>query len=543
MEDNGHSERCRRRVGMKTIRRKFFWTQMIIIVTLSLLLGVAGTAMNLYSEMNKRDQNLQNAAEAVSYSMNLTGSELNREDISPETSDYLDTFKNVMDDIDVISVVNNEGVRVYHSNRSLIGTAYEGSWPSFGEENGNQYYAVNETGPSGPQRRAYAAVYTQEGQYAGFVMAIMLMDHIYTETYRTVMLYIGVTFAAVVVELLIMAWLFSRLNRSLMGYEPDTFTAMYKMRDNILEALEEGIVAADVDGNIQFTNLAADEMLKKNGQESETLRDILKIAQERSVRNYADKDILIDGIPVMEDGQVMGAVAILHDRAEYTQLMDDLVGTRHLVDSMRANNHDFTNKLHVILGLIQMEMYEEAEQYIQNITMVQRASINQIMNAVKEPAIAALLIGKCARAAELDVRFILREDSSYSSADMGLPPQVLVTILGNLLENALESMNEDPRYDSKKQLEVGLYSTPEMVLLTVEDTGKGISEDRLEHIFANGFSTKGDGRGTGLYQVKQLTESLGGTVTVESQPDVGTAFTICFRKTGGKHVPGTDSGR
>ncbi|MBR4861459.1 MAG: Spo0B domain-containing protein [Firmicutes bacterium] len=528
---------------MKTIRRKFFWTQMIIIVTLSLLLGVAGTVMNLYSEMNKRDQNLQNAAEAVSYSMNLTGSELNREDISPETSDYLDTFKNVMDDIDVISVVNSEGVRVYHSNHSLIGTAYEGSWPYFGEENGNQYYAVNETGPSGPQRRAYAAVYTQEGQYAGFVMAIMLMEHIYTETYRTVMLYIGVTFAAAVVELLIMAWLFSRLNRSLMGYEPDTFTAMYKMRDNILEALEEGIVAADVDGNIQFTNLAADEMLKKNGQESEALRDILKIAQERSVRNYADKDILIDGIPVMEDGQVMGAVAILHDRAEYTQLMDDLVGTRHLVDSMRANNHDFTNKLHVILGLIQMEMYEEAEQYIQNITMVQRASISQIMNAVKEPAIAALLIGKCARAAELDVRFILREDSSYSSADMGLPPQVLVTILGNLLENALESMNEDPRYDSRKQLEVGLYSTPEMVLLTVEDTGKGISEDRLEHIFANGFSTKGDGRGTGLYQVKQLTESLGGTVTVESQPDVGTAFTICFKKTGGKHVPGTDSGR
>ena len=247
---------------MKTIRRKFFWTQMIIIVTLSLLLGVAGTVMNLYSEMNKRDQNLQNAAEAVSYSMNLTGSELNREDISPETSDYLDTFKNVMDDIDVISVVNSEGVRVYHSNHSLIGTAYEGSWPYFGEKNGNQYYAVNETGPSGPQRRAYAAVYTQEGQYAGFVMAIMLMDHIYTEIYRTVMLYIGVTFAAVVVELLIMAWLFSRLNRSLMGYEPDTFTAMYKMRDNILEALEEGIVAADVDGNIQFTNLAADEMLK-----------------------------------------------------------------------------------------------------------------------------------------------------------------------------------------------------------------------------------------------------------------------------------------
>ena len=528
---------------MKTIRRKFFWTQMIIIVTLSLLLGVAGTAMNLYSEMNQRDQNLQNAAEAVSYSMNLESSGLTLEDISADTADYLDAFKNVMDDIDVISVVNSEGMRVYHSNHSLIGTAYEGSWPSFDGAAEEQYYAVNETGPSGPQRRAYAAVYTEEGQYAGFVMAIMLMDHIYTESYRTVMLYLGFTAAAVVVELLIVAWLFSRMNRSLLGYEPDTFTAMYKMRDNILEALEEGIVAADAAGNIQFTNLAAEEILQKNGEEPEALADVLKLAQERSVRNYAEKDILIDGIPVMEEGQIMGAIAILHDRAEYTKLMEDLVGARHLVDSMRANNHDFTNKLHVILGLIQMEMYEEAVQYIQNITMVERASISQIMAAIEEPAIAALLIGKCARAAELDVKFTLREDSSCSSAEQGLPPQGLFTVLGNLIENALESMNGDWCGDRRKQLEVGLYSTLDRVLLTVEDTGAGISEEKREHIFENGFSTKGEGRGTGLYQVKQLTESLGGTVTVESQPGVGTAFTICFRKTGGNDVSGTDCGR
>ena len=173
----------------------------------------------------------------------------------------------------------------------------------------------------------------------------------------------------------------------------------------------------------------------------------------------------------------------------------------------------------------------------------ERASISQIMAAVEEPAIAALLIGKCARAAELDVKFILRDDSSYSPAELGLPPQVLVTILGNLMENALESMNGDWCGGRRKQLEVGLYSSIDGVLLTVEDTGAGIGEEKLEAIFEKGFSTKGEGRGTGLWQVKQLTESLGGTVAVESEPGVGTAFTVCFRKTGGNNVSGTDCGR
>ena len=132
-------------------------------------------------------------------------------------------------------------------------------------------------------------------------------------------------------------------------------------------------------------------------------------------RNLGSADILIDRIPIKEDDTIIGAVGILHNRTEYTKLMEDLTGTRYLVDSMRANNHDFTNKLHVILGLIQMEMYDEAISYIENITIVQRSTISKIMKAINEPAIAALLIGKTARASELNVRFVLREGSFYSN--------------------------------------------------------------------------------------------------------------------------------
>ena len=209
--------------------------------------------------------------------------------------------------------------------------------------------------------------------------------------------------------------------------------------------------------------------------------------------------------------------------------MEDLTGTRYLVDSMRANNHDFTNKLHVILGLIQMEMYDEATSYIQNITMVQRETISKVMNCINEPAIAALLIGKIARASELNVKFVLREGCYYSSADISLPSEVLVTVIGNLIENAFESMN-DMNYDGQKELLFGMYSKPGALLITADDTGSGISDSNIGRIFENGFSTKGSGRGTGLYQVKNLIEAAGGKINVESQEGIGTSFTVSFKK-------------
>lgn len=248
------------------------------------------------------------------------------------------------------------------------------------------------------------------------------------------------------------------------------------------------------------------------------------------VEKLGSEDLLIDQIPIKENGENVGTVGILHNRAEYTKLMEDLTGTRYLVDSMRANNHDFTNKLHVILGLIQMEMYEEATDYIENITMVQRASISKIMNAVDDPSVAALLIGKTARASELNVKFIFREGSNYSRSALNLPSEMLVTLIGNLVDNAFDAMNQSENYSTQKELLFGIYSHPGAVLITVDDNGTGIAKEHLEHIFENGYSTKGEGRGTGLYQVKEMIKRFGGTISAESQEGIGTSFSVSFRK-------------
>lgn len=533
--------------AMENIHRKIFVTQITLIISLALFLGIAGIFINMNFETRKRDQNLQNIAETIAQSPLL---DENISNISDKTdydvlSEYLDSLKYTLDNIDVISIVSSENIRLYHSNHELIGTMYDGTLPEF-EKNTKEYYATNDTGPSGNQRRAYAAIYDEDGNYTGFVMAIMLMENIKSETIQIFLTFILITLAAILIELVISAEFSSSIKKSLHGYEPDVFSAMYQIRDNILESLNEGILAIDKNRIVQFTNQSAVAMLGNKEKKTEDiigsslsnicndtfLVQTLKSGEkEFNIQDHSLKnaDVLIDCIPVKEDEKVIGAVAILHNRAEYTKLMEDLAGTRYLVDSMRANNHDFTNKLHVILGLLQMEMYDEATSYIENITIVQRATISKIMSAIDEPAIAALLIGKIARASELNVRFILKEESHYSKADLSLPYEILVTVIGNLIDNAFESMNvKGENYDTPKELQLGIYSKPEALLITVDDTGVGISEKNIKQIFENGFSTKGTGRGTGLYQVKELVEGHGGKITVESQEGVGTSFSVNF---------------
>ena len=195
---------------------------------------------------------------------------------------------------------------------------------------------------------------------------------------------------------------------------------------------------------------------------------------------------------------------------------------------MRANNHDFTNKLHVILGLIQIGEYEKAQSYIQNISIIQKETVSYVMHNIQNSSLVALLIGKIARASECNVKFSFKENSKYSEDDIIIPSEALVTITGNLIDNALDSMNSSS--SENKLLTVGIFTKPGELLLTVQDTGFGIPEKFKDKIFDNGFSTKGNGRGVGLFHSKQLIESLGGDVFVESQVGNGACFSVILRK-------------
>ena len=536
------------RNSLSRIQRKISTTQIILIVSLSILLAIVGILISIRSERDKIDKNLQNISETIATSPVLMENDFQNGTATEQGSlmRYLDSLKKSLYNVDVISIVNKNNQRYYHTNHSLIGSIYDGEQPSFNPDD-KSFYIVNTSGPSGVQRRAYSALYNEDGEYLGFIMVIILTEHVNANLTQIVTTYSVITAVVVIIEILIASWLSNNIKKSLLGYEPDTLSAMYLVRDNILESLKEGVIAVDKDGYILFTNESAVKMLDKEStsntfvgknvseiKNGHIVKNVLQ-SQEKEFNIHAQRmdgtDVIIDRIPIKYENEDVQTICILHDRAEYTKLMEDLSGTRYLVESMRANNHDFTNKLHVILGLIQMEMYDKATSYIENITLVQRASISKIMNSIDEPAIAALLIGKTARAAELNVKFTLREGTHFCKSDIYIPTEVLITIIGNLIENAFESMNEkEPDPDSPNQLIFGIFSKKDSVLITVDDTGKGITPENVDHIFENGFSTKGENRGTGLYQVKSMVENLGGTINVESQENVGTAFFVYFSK-------------
>ena len=489
------------------IQQLFFRTQIILIVTLALFLGAAGIFINIHFEAEKRDQNLQNIARTIAQTPILSSSDTNQEILK----DYFDALKSTLDDIDVISIVNKDGVRIYHSNHTLINTEYDGTMPQFDVET-NGYYTTDEFGPSGNQRRAYAAIYKEDGEYAGFVMTIMLMENIQGETYQILFIFSLITLVAVLMELIISAELFGKIKKSLLGYEPNVFTAMFKVRDNILESLNEGIVAVDKNGIVQFANTSAmkmsdtvcaglgDELVSKSITDTEYgafIAPTLASGEKSFNGRIEDSDILIDSIPIKEEDEIVGAIGILHNRAEYTKLMEDLSGVKYMVESMRANNHDFVNKLHVILGLVRMGETDRACEYIMGVTSIQQTVINNIVKNIEDPSVAALLIGKYARAAELNIRFSLAAGSHLSRSDIYLPSGELVTVIGNLTDNAMEAMNAAPD-GTPRELTVGIFTQPHALLLNVDDTGGGIVPDKLDAIFGDGFSTKGEGRGKGL---------------------------------------------
>lgn len=537
---------AQKRKPARKIQSIIFRTLISLIVIMTLFVTLVSIVINIRSGNQQIDLNLQNVASSIAdfsdVQQLLVGETANEE----QTLSNLNTLKDSLIDVDVISIVDRNGIRKYHTNNALVGTEYDGTFPDPGSDRGGSY-VTSDTGPSGNQRRAYAAVYDEQGQYCGFVLAIMLNKNIYRIIFNSILTHLICAFVLILAAVFLSKQLSNRIKNSLLGYEPDTFGAMFIVRDNILESLEEGILAVDRNETIVYANEAVkkilhtqNELIGKNINECAAFlsMDTVLINQERyagvSVKGKDNTDLLVDKIPVLENDEISGGLCILHDRSEYTKMLEDLTGVKYLVESMRANNHDFTNKLHVILGLLQMKRYDDAAEYISNISSIQQKLLHEIMTNIEDPQVAALIIGKYARAAELNIQFKLASGSSLKRNDINIPSGDLVTLLGNLIDNAMEAIEK--KDSEPKEIVLGILTRQNVMMITVDDTGIGIASDEKDKIFTNGYSTKGENRGTGLSLVQNIVNKYNGTLSVETEIGEGTSFVISLKMEGDEYV-------
>ncbi len=220
----------------------------------------------------------------------------------------------------------------------------------------------------------------------------------------------------------------------------------------------------------------------------------------------------------------MGAIATFKDRTDFKRLAEEMTGVRQIVEALRASSHEFMNKLHTIVGLIDIGEAEEAKRYIMKETENHQKLLSRVIWNIKESTIAGLLLGKISRAKELGIKLRVGSNSSLSKNAGGVEGGILITILGNLIENSMDEL-KDGSVD-KGIIDVSIKENDEKIIIKVTDNGAGIEEENLPRIFEKGYSTKEGIRGQGLFFVKDAVDVLNGSIEVKSTFGQGCDFTV-----------------
>jgi two-component system, CitB family, sensor kinase len=319
-----------------------------------------------------------------------------------------------------------------------------------------------------------------------------------------------------------------RIKRQTFGLEPNEIATLLEQREAVLHGIREGTVATDTAGRVTLVNDEAKRLLDVDDSAlGRRLADIVPKGHAREVLAgnvdepdqivlVHDRVLVANRMPVAIRGRAIGAVVTLRDRTELEKLMRELNDVRSLADALRAQEHEFSHRLHVVAGLIELGRYEEAVSYIQDSSLVHQALVASIVESIGEPTIMALLLGKAAVASERGIELRIGDETRLPEDYAGA--RDLVTVVGNLVDNALDSVAAAGR----GWIEVTIREEGDGVRVQVQDSGPGVDPALVGEIFRDGFTTKvatGTGRrGLGLALVSQTVRRRpGGWIDVTNE--------------------------
>jgi two-component system CitB family sensor kinase len=445
---------------------------------------------------------------------------------------------------DFVVVMTPDGVRYSHPDPAQIGGRFRGT---IAPAAAGGTVVETFTGTLGPSVRAVVPVVV-DGRVAGLVAVGRTVTRVSGEMFRQVPLLAGTTAAALLVAGL-GSWLASRwLRRTTHDLGPAELSRMYEYYDAVLHAVREGLLLLDRSGRLQLVNDEARRLLVLPDDALGRRVDDLGLPPAfgnalASGAERADEIFLTDARVVVVSqaaarwaGQHLGTVVTLRDHTELRALVSELQTIRGFAEALSAQAHESANQLQTVISLIELGRPDDALRFAATELAVAQHLTDLVVNQVREPELAALVLGKAAEAGERGVE--LRVDDDVEVPCGVADPRDLVTIVGNLLDNAVDAAADGtaPAGGRWVRLEAGtvVVDGVEELEVVVADSGPGLGPDAAAHAFERGWTTKPTdrplGRGIGLALVAQAVHRLGGSIDVANE--LGAVFTVRLPRPG-----------
>lgn len=437
--------------------------------------------------------------------------------------------------VEFVVVMDMQGIRKSHPDINKIGHPFVG-----GDEGAalkGQEYVSSAQGTLGMSLRAFTPIVSSTGEQVGAVAVGILLNNVNQAVIQSrLIIYIGVGFG-LLVGVIGALFLARKIKNIMFGLEPREIAKMLEERSAMLQSVREGILAIDADSRITLANAAALRLFNQAGILGDPLGKKVADCVPNTLMNNVLKTgcaeldqefdlfgitIVTNVIPLCVNGKSVGAIATFRDKTEIKQMAEELTGVLLYAEALRAQAHEFMNKLQVILGMVHMKYYDQLSTYIRKIAHQHQSEVGFIARHIKDPVLAGFILGKMSYAREVGADLVLFEECFFPApAD----PEVIheiVTVFGNLVDNALDAVVDCPL----KRIDVNFSYEDDVLSLEVRDTGPGINNELKSQIFTKGYSTKGPNRGLGLYLVKRSLNRLNGRIEIVSEEDQGTLFKV-----------------
>ncbi|SMF55324.1 sensor histidine kinase [Streptomyces sp. Amel2xC10] len=441
-------------------------------------------------------------------------------------------------DVDFVTIMNTDGIRWTHPDEKEIGRPFRGNTAAALE---GRTFTETYTGTLGASVRAVTPIEDGDGRIIGLVSAGIRVEEISKRVQDQVTALIAVAAGALLLGAVGTYVINASLRRHTHGMNATELSRMHDYHQAALHAVREGLLMLDGQYRVALINDGARELL---GVSEEVvgrsvaelglpvpLTGALLASEPRvdEVHLAAERVLVVNTSPV-SGGEHRGTVVTLRDVTELQSLMGELDSERGFTQALRSQAHEAANRLHTVVSLIELGRSPEAAEFATAELELAQALTDQVVAAVGEPVLAALLLGKTAQANERGVELVVSEDSRLDDGLLppSLPARDLVTILGNLIDNAVDAAQGGVR------ARVTVTASTEgdgggELLLKVADTGAGVDPAHAQLVFERGFSTKPsgpDGRGLGLALVRQAVLRHEGTLSVTEADGGGAEFLV-----------------